>query len=169
MAIYIILGIIVIIFIYILIIYNSFINSRNLVKEAFSTMDIYLKKRWDIIPNLVEVVKGYSDYEKETLIQITSLRNANYDELSMDNKIDINEKISKYLSNILAISENYTRLQGGGLQKGNGGRAQNARLSVRRLRLPLQKGAAIPHRGRHRIQHRSQHRARAGLLHKDGV
>ena len=81
MAIYIILGIIVIIFIYILIIYNSFINSRNLVEEAFSTMDIYLKKRWDIIPNLVEVVKGYSDYEKETLIQITSLRNANYDEL----------------------------------------------------------------------------------------
>ena len=100
MAIYIILGIIVIIFIYILIIYNSFINSRNLVKEAFSTMDIYLKKRWDIIPNLVEVVKGYSDYEKETLIQITSLRNASYDELSMDNKIDINEKISKYYLSI---------------------------------------------------------------------
>ena len=111
MAIYIILGIIVIIFIYILIMYNSFINSRNLVKEAFSTMDIYLKKRWDIIPNLVEVVKGYSDYEKETLIQITSLRNASYDELSMDNKIDINEKISKYLSNILAVSENYPELK----------------------------------------------------------
>ncbi len=111
MAIYIILGIIVIIFIYILIIYNSFINSRNLVKEAFSTMDIYLKKRWDIIPNLVEVVKGYSDYEKETLIQITSLRNASYDELSMDNKIDINEKISKYLYNILAVSENYPELK----------------------------------------------------------
>ena len=66
-------------------------------------MDIYLKKRWDIIPNLVEVVKGYSDYEKETLIQITSLRNASYDELSMDNKIDINEKISKYLYNILVF------------------------------------------------------------------
>ena len=72
--IYIIIGIIVILLIYILITYNSFINSRNLVKEAFSTMDIYLKKRWDLIPNLIEVVKGYSKYENETLTKITSLR-----------------------------------------------------------------------------------------------
>ena len=85
--IYIIIGIIVILLIYILITYNSFINSRNLVKEAFSTMDIYLKKRWDLIPNLIEVVKGYSKYENETLTKITSLRSSSYDELTMDNKI----------------------------------------------------------------------------------
>ena len=109
--IYIIVGIIVILFIYILITYNSFINSRNLVKEAFSTMDIYLKKRWDIIPNLIEVVKGYSKYEKETLTKITSLRSSSYDELTMDNKININEELSKYLSNIFAVSENYPELK----------------------------------------------------------
>ena len=90
MYIYIIVGIIVILLIYILITYNSFINSRNLVKEAFSTMDIYLKKRWDIIPNLIEVVKSYSKYEKETLTKITSLRSSSYDDLTMDNKININ-------------------------------------------------------------------------------
>lgn len=109
--IYIIVGIIVIFLIYILITYNSFINSRNLVKEAFSTMDIYLKKRWDLIPNLIEVVKGYSKYENETLTKITSLRSSSYDELTMDNKIDINEELSKCLSNIFAVSENYPELK----------------------------------------------------------
>lgn len=109
--IYIIIGIIVILLIYILITYNSFINSRNLVKEAFSTMDIYLKKRWDLIPNLIEVVKGYSKYENETLTKITSLRSSSYDELTMDNKININEDLSKCLSNIFAVSENYPELK----------------------------------------------------------
>lgn len=111
MYIYIIIGIIVILLIYILITYNSFINSRNLVKEAFSTMDIYLKKRWDLIPNLIEVVKGYSKYENETLTKITSLRSFSYDELTMDNKININEELSKCLSNIFAVSENYPELK----------------------------------------------------------
>lgn len=111
MYIYIIIGIIVILLIYILITYNSFINSRNLVKEAFSTMDIYLKKRWDLIPNLIEVVKGYSKYENETLTKITSLRSSSYDELTIDNKIDINEELSKCLSNIFAVSENYPELK----------------------------------------------------------
>ena len=109
--IYIIIGIIVILLIYILITYNSFINSRNLVKEAFSTMDIYLKKRWDLIPNLIEVVKGYSKYENETLTKITSLRSSSYDELTMDNKININEDLSRCLSNIFAVSENYPELK----------------------------------------------------------
>lgn len=109
--IYIIIGIIVILLIYILITYNSFINSRNLVKEAFSTMDIYLKKRWDLIPNLIEVVKGYSKYENETLTKITSLRSSSYDELTMNNKIDINEDLSRCLSNIFAVSENYPELK----------------------------------------------------------
>lgn len=109
--IYIIIGIIVILLIYILITYNSFINSRNLVKEAFSTMDIYLKKRWNLIPNLIEVVKGYSKYENETLTKITSLRSSSYDELTMDNKININEDLSRCLSNIFAVSENYPELK----------------------------------------------------------
>lgn len=109
--IYIIIGIIVILLIYILITYNSFINSRNLVKEAFSTMDIYLKKRWELIPNLIEVVKGYSQYENETLTKITSLRRSSYDELTMDNKINANEELSKCLSNLFAVSENYPELK----------------------------------------------------------
>ena len=109
--IYIIIGIIVILLIYILITYNSFLIARTLVKVAFSTMDIYLNKRWRLIPNLIEVVKGYSKYENETLTKITSLRSSSYDELTMDNKIDINEELSKCLSNIFAVSENYPELK----------------------------------------------------------
>ena len=58
MYIYILIGIIVLIILYALVQYNNFVKLNNSVKESFSTMDIYLKKRWDLIPNLVEVVKG---------------------------------------------------------------------------------------------------------------
>ena len=63
MMIYIIVTIIILIAIYTLLSYNSFIKLDNKVKEAFSTMDVYLKKRWDLIPNIVETVKGYAKHE----------------------------------------------------------------------------------------------------------
>lgn len=64
MWIYIIIAIIILIVIYALALYNSFVKLNNKVKEAFSTMDVYLKKRWDLIPNIVETVKGYAKHEK---------------------------------------------------------------------------------------------------------
>ena len=51
--------------------YNRFVTLKNYIKEAFSTMDVYMKKRWDLIPNLVEVTKGYMQHEKEVLEKIT--------------------------------------------------------------------------------------------------
>lgn len=57
-------AVIILIIIYAFIIYNSFVGLDNRVKESFSTMDVYLKKRWDLIPNLVKTVKGYSKYEE---------------------------------------------------------------------------------------------------------
>ena len=89
MILYVVIGIVIIIAIYILTQYNSLIKTNNIVKEAFSTMDVYLKKRWDLIPNLVEIVKGYAKYEKETLNNITSLRTISYDSMSINKKIDI--------------------------------------------------------------------------------
>ena len=62
MLLYIIIAIIALIIIYVLVQYNSFVKLNNMVKEAFATMDVYLKKRWDLIPNLVEVVKGYAEH-----------------------------------------------------------------------------------------------------------
>lgn len=100
-----------IIVLYTIIQYNSLVKTNNLVKEAFSTMDVYLKKRWDLIPNLVEVVKGYANYEKDALNEITTLRTNIYDNMSINKKIDINEQITQNISKIMAISENYPELR----------------------------------------------------------
>lgn len=111
MKFYIIIGIIVLLSIYVLVTYNSFIKAYNIVNEAFSTMDIYLKKRWDLIPNLVEVVKAYTKHENEVLNQITSLRTNSYETMSLDTKINVNEELAHGISKIMAISENYPELK----------------------------------------------------------
>ena len=111
MTIYIIIGLIAIILIYVLITYNGLVKSNNFVKEAFSTMDVYLKKRWDLIPNLVEVVKAYAKHEQETIEKITTLRTNAYESMSIDKKINVNEQLTQGLSRIMAISENYPDLK----------------------------------------------------------
>lgn len=97
MTLYIIIGLIIILLVYVLVTYNELIKTNNLVKEAFSTMDVYLKKRWDLIPNLVEVVKGYAKHEKETIGKITELRTTVYETMSVDKKININEQLTQEL------------------------------------------------------------------------
>jgi len=108
---YIIIGIILLVAIYVFITYNGLVQARNIVKEAFSTMDIYLKKRWDLIPNLVEVVKGYMKYEQETFSEIASLRANSYENMSIDKKLDVNEQLTQGISKIMAVSENYPELK----------------------------------------------------------
>lgn len=108
---YIIIAIVLLLTVYILVTYNSLIKLNNIVKEAFSTMDIYLKKRWDLVPNLVEVVKGYAKYEKDVFNQITTLRTNTYQNMSMNKKITINEQLTEGISKIIAVSENYPDLK----------------------------------------------------------
>lgn len=108
---YIMIGIVSIVLIYLLVIYNKLVHQRNYVKEAFSTMDIYLKKRWDLIPNLVETVKAYAKYEEETIEKVTKLRVDAYEELTKENKLSINEKITKDIWQVVALSENYPDLK----------------------------------------------------------
>lgn len=108
---YFIIGIIILIVLYFFITYNSLIKLRNLVREAFSTMDIYLKKRWDLIPNLVDVVKKYANHEQGLLKEITDLRAGSYNEMIKDKKIDVNLKLNQSISKILMISENYPELK----------------------------------------------------------
>lgn len=111
MGVYILISIVILLVLICLIIYNSLVKSRNLVKEAFSTMDVYLKKRWDLVPNLVEVVKEYTSYENSTLINITELRANSYNDLTIDKKININEQLTNAISSIIAVSENYPELK----------------------------------------------------------
>ncbi len=111
MWLWIILAVIILIIIYAFILYNNFISLDNKVKEAFSTMDVYLKKRWDLIPNLVETVKGYAKYEEETLTRVTKLRNNVYNEMTNDEKIIHNEELSSDVSKIMALKESYPELK----------------------------------------------------------
>ena len=111
MWIYIIIAIIVLIIIYAFALYNSFVKLNNKVKEAFSTMDVYLKKRWDLIPNIVETVKGYAKHEKNTLTEVIKMRNSAYDNMSDDEKIKANEKLSSGISKIMALAEAYPDLK----------------------------------------------------------
>ena len=100
-----------IIAVYIIATYNRGIKLRNFVREAFSTMDVYLKKRWDFIPNLIEAVKGYMEHEKGLLNQLTDLRTKNYSQMSADEKLQTNMQLGNIVPKILAVAENYPNLR----------------------------------------------------------
>lgn len=108
---YVIIGLIVLIVLYVIAAYNSLVKLRNQVKEAFATMDVYLKKRWDLIPNLVETVKGYTKHEKGTLEEIVKLRGGTYGDMDIDGKIENGEQISRALGKIFALAEAYPDLK----------------------------------------------------------
>ncbi len=86
MGLYIIIVIVVIILLALFLTYNSFMKLNNKVKKAFSTMDVYLKKRGDLISNIVDTVKRYVECEKNTLKEIVDLRNVSYDKMSDNEK-----------------------------------------------------------------------------------
>ena len=111
MWIYIIIAIVLIIVMYVPVTYNNFIKLKNMVQEAFSTMDVYLKKRWDLIPNLIETVKGYVKHEENTLKEIVDLRGSSYDSMSDDEKVKANQTISKDINKIMLVAENYPDLK----------------------------------------------------------
>lgn len=108
---YIVIAFLVVILLYAFSTYNSFVKMNNKVKEAFSTMDVYLKKRWDLIPNLVETVKGYAQHEKDTLKEVVDLRNSVYDGMSDDEKMKVNAQLSGGISKIVALAESYPDLK----------------------------------------------------------
>lgn len=111
MVVYIIISVIVLFIIYIFVLYNSFIKLNNKVKEAFSTMDVYLKKRWDLIPSIVETVKGYTKHEKDTLKEIIELRNNSYDKMTDDEKIKTNEQLTNNINKVMVLAEAYPDLK----------------------------------------------------------
>ena len=108
---YIGIGVVVILLLLVLGLYNGLARLNNKVEEAFATMDVYLKKRWDLIPNIVETVKGYAKHEKETLEEIVNLRNGSYGKMSTDEKVEANKKLSEGVGRLFAIAESYPELK----------------------------------------------------------
>ncbi len=103
----IVIGIIIFLLIYIFGMYNSLIRARNKIKQAASGIDVYLTQRFELIPNLVECVKGYVKHEQETFEKITTMRE-NY--LKNKNLKD-GEILNNECNKIIAISENYPELK----------------------------------------------------------
>ena len=91
--------------------YNGFIKMKNRIEEAFATMDVYLKKRWDLVPNLVNTVKAYAAHESQTFEKITKLRTRNYDAMSPNEKIEANQALGASLGSIVATAEAYPELK----------------------------------------------------------
>ena len=92
-------------------IYNQFISQRNIVDEAWSGIDVQLKRRYDLIPNLVNTVKGYSQYERELMQDITALRAKSMNLNSPGEKAKPESALSGRLKNLLAVVENYPDLK----------------------------------------------------------
>jgi len=88
--------------------YNSFVNLRNKVEEAFSTMDVYMKKRFDLIPSLVETVKGYAGHESSTLESLTRQRT---NALTRNELLSAENGISKAIGKIMVVAESYPDLK----------------------------------------------------------
>ena len=107
----IIVCILVLIVLYVIITFNSLVKLKNNTEEAFATMDVYLKKRWDLIPNLVEIVKGYSKYEKSAIESIIKLRNISYNDMTNEQKIYANKTLSNDLSKLFVLAEAYPDLK----------------------------------------------------------
>ena len=111
MTIWIILGIVVVLIIAVIGMYNSLVQSKIKVDNAWSQIDVQLKRRFDLIPNFVETVKGYMTHEKETFEKIASLRTSWANANSVSEKAELDNQLSTTLKTIMAVSENYPELK----------------------------------------------------------
>ena len=91
--------------------YNSLVNLRNKVKDQWSQIDVLLKRRNDLIPNLVETVKGYATHEKETLDAVISARNSAVSAKTPGEEIKSANMLTDALNHLFAVAENYPDLK----------------------------------------------------------
>ena len=103
-------AVVVIVLLAIVVMYNGFIQKRNRVQDAWAQIDVQLKRRYDLIPNLINTVKGYAAYEKSVLTQVTALRSSIITG-SVQQKADANNQLSSALKSIFAVAENYPDLK----------------------------------------------------------
>ena len=108
---WIILAIVAVIIIALIAIYNNLVTLRLRVKNAWSQIDVQLQRRFDLIPNLVETVKGYMQHESDVLTKVTDLRSSWADAKTVDEKAKLDNQLSESLKTIMAVAENYPDLK----------------------------------------------------------
>ena len=103
--------IIVLLIIWIISIYNGLVTSKQKVDNAWSQIDVQLQRRFDLIPNFVETVKGYMNHEQETFEKIAALRTSWANATTVEDKAKLDNELSASLKTIMAVSENYPELK----------------------------------------------------------
>ena len=112
MNLYLILAIVVgVVLVFLWMTYNGLVTAKMRISEALSQIDVQLKRRTDLIPNLVETVKGYAKHEKELLENITKARTSLMQAKSTEEKADANNQLSGTLKTLFAVAENYPQLK----------------------------------------------------------
>ena len=113
MSFLILIGIVAVVIIVLVVMYNGLVQAKNTVKNAWSQIDVQLKRRHDLIPNLVETVKGYMKHERETLESVTKARQQAIDltNASVADRAKIENFLSQTLKSLFALSENYPDLK----------------------------------------------------------
>jgi LemA protein len=110
-ALYIILGVVLLLALVLVSLYNRLSKQKVVINEASADIETMLKQRYDMIPNLVSIVKGYAQHEKGTFEAVTELRNKAMSAQSFDEKAGLEDQLSKGLSKIFALAENYPELK----------------------------------------------------------
>ena len=110
-ALIIILVVVALIALFVISVYNGLVKSRQKVKNAWSQIEVQLQRRFDLIPNLVECVKGYMAHESDVLEKVTSLRSSWANAKGIEEKANLDNQLSGALKTIMAVSENYPDLK----------------------------------------------------------
>ncbi len=105
------LVVVVLLIIWVVAIYNGLVSAKLKVENAWSQIDVQLQRRFDLIPNFVETVKGYMTHESETFEKITNLRTSWANSSSVGEKAKLDNELSGALKTIMAVSENYPDLK----------------------------------------------------------
>ena len=103
--------IVAVIVVWVIYAYNGLVSSRMKTKNSWSQMDVQLQRRFDLIPNLVETVKGYMGHESEVFTKVAELRTAWANTTSVKEKAELDNQLSGTLKTIMAVSENYPELK----------------------------------------------------------
>lgn len=111
MWVWILLGIIVVLLLLIASSYNTLVGLRQKVKNAWSQIDVQLQRRFDLVPNLVESVKGYMKHESDVLTKVTEIRSSWANAKTVSEKAELDNQLSNTLKTIMAVSESYPDLK----------------------------------------------------------
>ncbi len=108
---WVVLGILVIVILFVITSYNSLVVLRNRVRDQWAQIDVQLKRRFDLIPNLVETVKGYAKHESETLENVIKARNTFLSATTPDAEMEADGELTKAITKLFALTESYPELK----------------------------------------------------------